>query len=261
MGRIDSGKINFGNSFLVSGESTRITDDELKQAKHIAEKIVEEAKQKALITQGEAGTKAEKIIETATAEANAKVAEITEEARVKGYEAGYKDGFEKITTEMEERILNLNKFAESEFEFKKRIIKSMHTDILDLVVALSKKVCHNELAQNPDLIKELTLAAISQLKEKENITVIVNPAMAEKIYSVCDELKETVKTLDSIKIVEDNSVSKDGTIVESVGSRVDSRLCAQIDKISQELYDNLNSTSEDELVRDLENEEDKHEEV
>lgn len=250
MGRIQSDKINFGNSFIVSSDSSRLTDDELKQAKQIAEKIINDAKQKALLIEGEASTKAQQIISQSEAEANAKVEEITAEARKKGYEAGYNDGFEKITTEMEDKFINLNNFAKSEFEFKNRIIKSMHTDILDLVIALSKKVCANELVQNPELLEKLTLAAISQLKEKENITVIVNPIMAEKIYCVSDKLKETVKTLENIKIIEDNSVSKDGTIVESVGSRVDSGLCAQIDKISQALYNELNSTPENKLVEE-----------
>lgn len=252
MGRIESNNINYGNSFVVSPESSRHSDDELKQAKQIAENVLAQAKEKALIVEGEASTKAQQIIDEAVAKANAQVEEITQAAREKGYEAGYKDGFEKITTEMEDKLINLNNFAKSEFDMKKRIIKSMHADILELIVSIAKKVCSDEFKQNPELLEKLTIAAISQLKEKENITIIVNPMMAEKIYNVSDKLKSAVKTLDSIKITEDNSVSPDGTIVETVGSRVDSRLCAQIDKIAQELYNELNSTSEEELMEEAE---------
>lgn len=256
MGRIESDKINFGNSFVVSSESNRLTDSEIKQARQIAETLINEAKQKALVIEAKAASNAEKIIADATLDANSKVEEITEAARKKGYDAGYNDGFEKISTEMEEKILNMDKFAKSDFEMKKRIIKSMHTDILELVIAICRKVCQGELEQNPKLLENLVLGAISQLKEKENITIIVNPKMAEKIYNISDKIKSTVQSLESVRIMEDSSVSADGTIVESVGSRVDSRLCAQINIIAQELYKELNSTSEDEMVKESENESD-----
>ncbi len=252
MGRIEGDKVNFGNSFVVSTQSSRILDSEISQAKQIAQKIVNDAKQQALIIEANANSKAESIIDEAKKQADSQTAEITEAARNNGFEQGYKEGFEKISGEMEEKITNLDKFAAAEFELKKRIIKSLHTDILDLVTALAKKVCHTELSQNPQMLEKLTIAAISSLKEKENITIIVNPQMAEKIYEISDKIKETFKNLETIRIIEDASVSPDGTIVESVGSRIDSRLEAQIEKIAQELYNKLNSTPETALVKEIE---------
>lgn len=131
---------------------------------------------------------------------------------------------------------------------KKRIVKSAHTEILELVTAICEKVCHTELVQNPKLLENLTAAAISKLKEKETVNIIVNPQMAQKIYEISDGLKERFFGLENIKIIEDSSVPADGTIVESVDSRVDSGLKAQISRISDELFNALNSTSEDELV-------------
>lgn len=72
--------------------------------------------------------------------------------------------------------------------------------------------------------------------------------MAQKIYEISDGLKERFFGLENIKIIEDSSVPADGTIVESVDSRVDSGIKAQISRISDELFNALNSTSEDELV-------------
>ena len=149
---------------------------------------------------------------------------------------------------MEERLKNLDNFAASELEMKKRIVKSAHTEILELVTAICEKVCHTELVQNPKLPENLTAAAISKLKEKETVNIIVNPQMAQKIYEISDGLKERFFGLENIKIIEDSSVPADGTIVESVDSRVDSGLKAQISRISDELFNALNSTSEDELV-------------
>lgn len=248
MGRIAGGKINYGNSFVVSGDSARLSDDEIRQARQIAEKILSEAKEHALLIEGQASTKAEEIIKKANEEAQSQTAQVIENAHKEGFEAGLKEGFEKITTEMENHLKNLDNFTSCELELKKRIVKSAHTEILSLVIAICEKVCHTELSQNPKLIEELTAVAISKLKEKETVNIIVNPQMAQMIYSVSAKLKERFTTLQNIRIIEDNSVPADGTIVESLGSRVDSGLKAQISKISDELFTELNSASEEELV-------------
>lgn len=70
-----------------------------------------------------------------------------------GYEDGYQDGKEKITTELENLVYNVNNFAKCQFDMKNRIIKSIHTDILDMVLDISEKICLTELRQkqrNPD---------------------------------------------------------------------------------------------------------------
>jgi flagellar assembly protein FliH len=255
LSKIESDKVNYGNSFIVGTESSRMSEAEILQAKHVADNIVANAKKKALVIESKALSDAGNIIAQANEKAGLSADEISEAARQKGYEAGYKDGLETITVEMENKIDNLDNFVKSQFDIKKRIVKSLYTDVLDMVVAVSRKVCHTELQLNPKLIEELTLAAVAQLKEKENVTVIVNPEMAEKIYSASDRFPEKIRTLKNIKVVEDNSVSADGTIVESVGSRVDARLCAQIDKIAQQLYNELSSTSEEEMLEDFENSE------
>ena len=93
--------------------------------------------------------------------------------------------------------------------------------------------------------------AISQLKEKESVTIIVNPEMARKIYEISNDLKDAIHNLEHIKIVEDATIAPDGTIVESVGSRVDARVSAQIEQIAQKLFAELNKTPEIELAREL----------
>ncbi len=251
MSKIEGGKVNFGDSFVVGTNSSRLSEAEIVQAKQVAENIIDEAKNKALVIESQAVTRAEAIVQEAAEKASMSVDDITEEARKNGFDAGYKVGYEKVIDEMQEKVLNLENFTKANFDIKKRIVKSLHTDILDLIIAMARKVCNMELSQNPELMKKLTLAAIGQLKEKENVNIIVNPQMANMIYSVSDELKEQVHTLETIKIIEDPSVSADGTIVESMGSRVDSRLCAQIDKIAQELYNELNSTSEEQMVEEF----------
>lgn len=213
------------------------------------------AKEKEIIRQGElkaqeilenAQRQGEELIEKAVAEANSQVDEITQKAHQEGFDAGYQEGFAKITEEMENQIVSIDNFAKSNFDIKNNIIKSASLDIINLVVEIAQKVCSKSLELDDNILKEITQNAIMALKDKENITIIINPEMAEKIYAISEELKEQIPQLSSIKIIEDNSVSPDGTIVESPLSRVDSRVRSQINEISDKLMAKLDSTPADE---------------
>jgi flagellar assembly protein FliH len=239
--RIKSNNVQMEGSFLVP----------IEQSAH--SKKVQEAldKEKEIIIQGErkaqelieqAYREAEAIIEQGKTQALSEVDDITTTAHDEGFEAGRQEGYQDITNEMQDKIISINNFAKSEFDVKANIIKSAHLDIINLVIEIAQKVCSKSLELDESILKELTQNAIQSLKDKENIKIIVHPEMAEKIYSISEELTEKIPQLSSIKIVEDKSVSPDGTIVESPLSRVDCRIKSQINEISDRLMEKLNST-------------------
>jgi flagellar biosynthesis/type III secretory pathway protein FliH len=86
------------------------------------------------------------------------------------------------------------------FEVKNNIIKSSYNDIISLVTEIAHKICGEAFKLEDNVLKEITLQAIKSLKDKETITIIVNPELAEKIYSVSDELKEKIFSLFKDKI-------------------------------------------------------------
>lgn len=246
MTRIKSDNVQLGGSFVVP----------IEQSPHNIKIQEALAKEKEIIRQGElkaqeivtnAQKQGEELIEQATAEANSQVEEITQKAHQEGFDAGYQEGFTKITEEMQEQVEFVNTFAQSTFDIKDNIVKSAHLDIINLVVEIAQKVCSKSFELDDNILKEITKNAIMALKDKEDITIIVNPQMAEKIYAISEDFKEEISQLSSIKIIEDNSVSPDGTIVESPLSRVDCRVKSQINEIAEKLMAKLNSTPSEEL--------------
>ena len=51
---------------------------------------------------------------------------------------------------------------------------------------------------------------------------------------------EEIPKLQSIKVIEDNSISTDGVIVETLNTRLDSRVSAQIAEIAQNMLTGAN---------------------
>lgn len=251
MSRIRGEQINLGSSFVLNADGKSLVNKEITDAQLIADSIIAEAKKQAQNIINQANQQASEIVTQASIAAEESKETVTADSRRQGYDEGYADGQEKIQTELESKIFNVDNFTKCKFEIKNRIIKSLHTDILDLVLDISEKVCKTQLQQNRQALLNIVSHAISQLKEKESVTIIVHPEMAQKIYEISDDLKEKIHNLEHIKIIEDNSVSPDGTIVESVGSRIDARVSAQIEQFSHKLFNELNSTPEIELSREL----------
>lgn len=251
MSKIDASKINLGRSFVINSDGKTVLNKEIVDAQLIADSIIAEARRKAEGMVQDAQNQAGQIMNQAIEDAESTKDSVLAEARTQGYEEGYADGQEKITTEMEDLVYNVDNFAKCKFEMKNRIIKSVHQDILDLVLEISEKICKAQLTHSRAALLNVVENAVLQLKEKENVTIIVNPEMARKIYEISPDLKEKILNLESIKIIEDASVSPDGTIVESVGSRVDARVSAQIEQFSQKLFNELNAVPEIELSREL----------
>lgn len=245
MSRIKGGNVQLAGSFVVPIEQSA-HNKKIQEALDKEKEIILQAEQKAQEILDNAAAQGQQIIEDATNQALSEVDNIKQNAYNEGFEAGRQEGLRDIRNELKDKIVAVDDFATSNFDVKHNIIKSAYSDIIQLIIEISHKICSKSLELDDNILKELTLSAIQALKDKEEITIIVNPEMAEKIYAVSDELRELVPQLESIKIIEDASVSPDGTIVESPLSRVDCRIRSQISEIADKLMAKLDSTPNDE---------------
>ncbi len=264
MTRIKSNNVQIGASYVLPLENQHkeeLTTIEkmLLRAKAEKEKIIQEGTEQAkqLVEEAkqilaQAQEEAKNIVEQANHQANTESDEIRENARKEGYEIGNKQGYEDGTKSLEEKFLAIEKFAKSQFDLKNNIIKSAELDIVELVCAIARKVCKKSFDEHTEILKEITADAIKHLKDKENITITINPILAEKIYSISEELKAEIPKLQSIKIIEDSNVSEDGAIVESLLSRVDNRLKIQIDQIAEKFLTMHYSSTENEIESESE---------
>ena len=246
--RIKSNDIQIGNSYVLPIEQSKVT---VQQAK--IKQIIEETDAKANEIIGNAENKSQIIIETANTEATRIIEEarkkaeqdyetIKNEAYQEGFSKGEQDGLAKFQKDSYDALQSLDTLASSSFDMKKNIIDSATLDIVELVTAVADKVCHIKFDEK--ILEQITLDAIKQLNEKENITIIVNPKLVENINNLADSFKQEVPKLQSIKIVEDTSVSPDGVIVETLNTRLDSRISVQIAQIAQNMLTGANDDLE-----------------
>ncbi len=225
--------------YILPIEQTPVTQQQAKVRAIIAQT---EQKKKELMAAAEgkansvierAETRATHIIEEAQKRAQEEYEQIKQEGYDAGFEQGLKDGLEKFDNDAAEALKSLDTLAASSFEIKHDIIKSAEKDIVELINAIALKVCGKPLDDN--LLYKITAETVMQLQDKENITIIVNPKLVGRISSFSERFKYEIPNVKNVRIVEDPALSDDGTIVESISSRVDARISAKIGEIVKKL--------------------------
>lgn len=242
--RIVGSDIQVGKSYILPIEQSRVTIQQAKVNKIIAEtdakaqEIMQNADNKASVITETANIEAQRIIDDARKKAEKEYETIKQQAYSEGFAKGQADGLEQFKNDAHEALKSLEVLASSSFEEKKIIIDSATTDIVELVSAIAEKVCKTSL--NKETLYRITVDAIKLLSEKENITIIVNPKLVNTINSMVEDFKVNIQNLEQLKIVEDNSVSPDGVIVETLSSRLDSRITSQIAEITRKMLTGAN---------------------
>ena len=248
--RIKSDDIQIGGNFVLPIEQSRVTRQQAKVQQIIdetdakAQQIIAQADNKSQIIVQTANTEAEHIIEEARKRGNTEYETIKQQAYEEGFKKGEQDGLEKFKNDATEGLKALETLASSSFDAKKNIIDSATKDIVDLVSVIADKVCHINF--NEKILHKITSDAIKLLNDKENITIIVNPQLVENINNLVPSFREEFPKIQSLKILEDNSISVDGVIVETPDKRLDARVSAQIEEIARRMLTGADNELEQE---------------
>ena len=237
--RIIGQNIQMGDNFVLPIEQSGVTRQQAKIQQIIQEtdekarQIISAAENKSRIVVETANTEASRIIEEARKRGEQEYETIKNQAYQEGFAKGEQDGLYKFQNDAVEGLKSLDTLSSSSFEIKNNIIESASRDIVDLVSTIAAKVCH--LSFDDEVLHRITVDAIRELHDKENITIIVNPKLVENINNLAPELRQEFPKLETLKILEDNSLSPDGVIVETLKTRLDSRISRQIAEIAEKM--------------------------
>ena len=237
--RFEGKAIQFGESYVLPIEQSKVTVSQAKVKKLLeetdikAQEIIDSAEgQSAQIIQS-ANEEAAKIIEEAKQQAQQEYDAIKNQAYNEGFKKGEEDGLQKFTNDASEGLKSLDILANTSFNIKNNIIDSASRDIVELVSVIADKVCHAKFDE--EVLYKITLDAIKLLNDKEQITIIVSPQLVDAVQKTVPDFKSEIHNLQSLKITEDSSLSADGVIIETPSSRLDSRISAQIEELTQKM--------------------------
>lgn len=158
-----------------------------------------------------------------------------EEAIVAGYEQGYQEGFVKGQQDGEQTYISLidqakTIISQSELEFEKTI-DSAEPVMIDLAVALTKRIIGKHLEDNPDTWSSLLKQVMLEVREHEHVKIYVHPDWYMQTTQQKEELEQLLSHTEKLYIYPDAGLMENGCVVETQYGRIDATLDRQLQEL------------------------------
>ncbi len=160
---------------------------------------------------------------------------IEREAYERGFAAGERAGFEFGKQKAEVLFNGIAGLLEALSTLKETLHKPCEDEMVELCVAISRKVLQRELELKREGIVECVRTALKSVVAGGEITIKVNPKDQDILLSHKGELARYGDGVKGVKIESDESVSRGGCLVDTNFGEID----ASIDSVMTEIEEKL----------------------
>ncbi|HVS70106.1 MAG TPA: FliH/SctL family protein [Phycisphaerae bacterium] len=194
-----------------------------------------------------AKAQADEMLAAARAAAQREAAAIREQARaqghaeglVKGLEEGRKSGHDAAVAETSALVKDLTARWSQSLEIIHQHMPAhaadAKSDLLRLALAIAARVTHQEALRNKKVAEAVAADALALAATARRITLLANPAEADLLNAYLPELVAKLRTIDSVQLLPDPSITPGGVIAQFGAGEIDARLETQLQRITDEL--------------------------
>ncbi|HET7629058.1 MAG TPA: flagellar assembly protein FliH [Bacillales bacterium] len=185
---------------------------------------------------------ADKILNNARAEQERMKAEAEkayEKTKSEGWEEGYalglqtgKEQYEELLSEARKTVISANS------EYRKRLLDA-ENDILQLAVHIAEKITRQTISQQSQSWLNIVKNAMSEVKEHEEIRLIVHPKYFDFVMSHKKELDKLLKKNAELFIYPESVKDEHHCVIEYPLGRIDASVDRQLSEIKRALLDQV----------------------
>lgn len=165
----------------------------------------------------------------------ARIAAVSEDARVKAREEGYQDGlakghqeaFQKFAAESVERTRAFDSMLQLAETAKVEIFRANERVLMEIIFRIAKTVALKELATDREYIVRLARELIERVGVRENIRIRIHPDDAATAEILKPGLEAHLGTLKNVTIEASPQVKRGGCMVETDWNAIDASLETQ----------------------------------
>lgn len=162
-----------------------------------------------------------------------------QEAYALGLEEGRKRAFEKVSSEIAERLGHLDGLLNGVKELKKEMVTFNESHLIQLVFHMASRLAKMELNGNNDAIIQILRDAVGLSQDEENITVRVSPSQFEFLEEIKKETGRELEFIKRIRFEPSDEISDGGCIVETNYGEVDARIEQRVEQLWTVLSENM----------------------
>jgi flagellar assembly protein FliH len=160
---------------------------------------------------------------------------IEKEAYEKAFQLGEKAGVEGGERLYRSAVQSLVEAAQGVKRLEKDFYARVEKEILDLVIATTRKVVQREINTQRDMILDVLREAIAKTIDREKIRVRINPSDFDFVHAHKPDIISAVDGVKDVVIEKDGTISRGGAIVESDYGTIDARTERRFESVEKAL--------------------------
>lgn len=157
------------------------------------------------------------------------------EAHAAGVREGETAGRNRATAELQPVVERLARSIQEIANLRARLRREAEADVVQLALAIARRVVRRELAMDPDALRGLVLAALEKLQGQEISRVKVHPSHAAMVTSCLQQTPAGGQ----VEVLPDPSREPGSAIFETTRGNLDASVDAQLREIERGLADRL----------------------
>ena len=223
----------------VLDQETKNQEPELSAEEELVlagKKQVEEMLQQANSTIDEMKQQA---IREAALEAEQLKVKAAEEGKVEGHATGLRQGLDaakqQMSAQLQQTCDQCNAMVAAAEQETRQILQEAEPKIIELVMAISRKVIIDEVETRPTVVLELVRGALARVRDQNQIIIHVSPDDYEFIMQSRRILQSVVGAEQTLTVTADAVLGKGGCLIETSFGTVEAGIDTQLDSIHRVL--------------------------
>lgn len=175
--------------------------------------------------------------------ANKEIDQALRDAKTRGFDEGYQLGINEGRKQYETQINEARRTIDSAKAARRERLEETELDILKLAAKIAKKIIGSVLPEDSERWLEMVKKAILEVKEHEEVRLIVHHKWYEFMMKHKKELEVLLKNSAEFYIYPEKTIDEFTCILEFPYGRVDAGVDSQLTEIKRKLAAKLEETS------------------
>lgn len=172
----------------------------------------------------------------------------SEELKKEAYQRGYREGFQEGEREAEAQYAAKLKEAEevvlAAFRERDELLQHSEAELLELSVAIARKVIGQELKDNWENWKSLVINGLKEIENQDEVIVRLPSLLYPKLVSFVNEWSHQIEG--KLKVIPDSTLKENQCLLQTAEGWYDVSVDKQLDEIKKQLM----ALFEERLIRD-----------
>jgi flagellar assembly protein FliH len=169
------------------------------------------------------------------AELEASIERQVEEARRQGFQDGEASGRQQAAAQVEAMLARLARSIDEVRGVKRKLRDEAEADLLQLALAIARKVLHRELNTDPEAIAGLIRVALERMNARDIIKIRVHPGHREVLQQRLAQLHPG----SAVEIAPEPKLEAGSLIIETIRGEFDVSVDTNLKEIERGLTDRL----------------------